>query len=158
MEDPDSIANAIKRNAELQALANKKDFKDKDLSALFGGVEAPRDPGPPGGEGDLSEPEAGDPPPEATTTEQTADEVIEAAPIGPTPFQVGDEFKINEDFSYGYKYIGNTTGGLPIFEGTGAISGKTITGAPADDAILPADPDANTMYNEALKRYKEGKK
>ena len=42
MEDPDSIANAIKRNAQLQMKA--KDIANQDLTAIFGGVEAPKDP------------------------------------------------------------------------------------------------------------------
>tara|TARA_R100000005_G_scaffold96064_1_gene80440 strand:- start:1706 stop:3370 length:1665 start_codon:yes stop_codon:yes gene_type:complete len=160
MEDPDSIANAIKRNAELQALANKKDFKDKDLSGIFGGVEAPRDPGPPGGrpEGDDVEELIEQPEPLPDPEELTADEVIEAAPVGPTPFEIGDVLKLDPTYSYGYKYAGTTSGGLPIFEGTGDIAGKTITGAPADGDSVIADPDAKNMYNEAYKLYKAGKK
>ena len=79
-------------------------------------------------------------------------------PEGPTPYAIGDSFKLDPTFTYGYKYTGTTSGGLPIFEGTGKIAGKTITGAPADADSVIADPDAKNMYNEAYKKYLEGKK
>jgi len=156
MEDPDSIANAIRRNAQLQMKA--KDIANTDLTAVFGGVEAPRAPAdlPPGGPGDLSEPEAGEQPEEATETVEQ--ETVVEEPAGPTPYAIGDSFKLDPSFTYGYKYTGTTSGGLPIFEGTGKIAGKTITGAPADADSVIADPDAKNMYNEAYKKYLEGKK
>ena len=155
MEDPDSIANAIKRNAQLQMKA--KDIANQDLTAIFGGKEAPRTPEdlPPGGPGDLSEPEAGEQPEEAT---ETVEETVVEEPAGPIPFEIGDTLKLDPGYSYGYKYTGTTSGGLPIFEGTGAIAGKTITGAPADADSAIADPDAKNMYNEAYKLYQAGKK
>ena len=157
MEDPDSIANAIKRNAQLQMKA--KDIANQDLTAIFGGKEAPRE-GPPGGypEGDDVEELIEQPEPLPDPEELTADEVIEAAPVGPTPYAVGDSFKLDPGYSYGYKYIGQSAGGLPIFEGTGAIKGKTITGAPAATDATIADPNATNMYNEAYKVYTQGKK
>ena len=155
MEDPDSIANAIKRNAQLQMKA--KDIANQDLTAIFGGVEAPKDPGPPGGrpEGDDVEELIQQPEP-IPEPEELTEGVEEAA--GPIPFEIGDEFKLDPGYSYGYKYTGTTSGGLPIFEGTGAIAGKTITGAPADTDSAIADPDATNMYNEAYKLYQAGKK
>ena len=145
MEDPDSIANAIKRNAELQALANKKDFGDRDLTAIFGGVEGPRDPGPPGGrpEGDDVEQLIEQPEP-LPDPEELTEGVDEAAPVLPTLMVPLNEPLLNTT-SYNYAVQSYDTDGNPVFV-------ETVKGTPMSQAMID---EAKIAYDAKLKKLQE---
>ena len=155
LETPDSIQKTIERNARLQALAEKKPFSDKDLSAMFGGTEGPRTPPPQITQDDVTFDESGGTiNPEAQRAEEAAkqaetSEVLEAPAATVTQLDIGTQFllpytKGGKTQNYGYKLSGfDPNDQTPVF--TFLKLGSLEEG----DAILP-----NTdRYNEALEAY-----